>query len=69
MLLLLEKYYIHSKRLYLGNKGDRIILYSPNTYEEIVKEIKSFYPFLDLLTDREVHLSLQQIDLYKTFQL
>lgn len=69
MLMLLEKYYIGGIRLYWGDKGDRVILYSPKTYEEIKKEIKSFYPFLDLLTDREVYLSLQQIDLYKTFQL
>ena len=69
MLLLLEEYYIGGIRLYTGDKGDRVILYSPDTYEEIRKEIKSFYPFLDLLTDREVYLSLQQINLYKHFQL
>jgi hypothetical protein len=70
MLMLLEEYYIgNSGILYWGDKSDRVILYSPKTYEELVKEHTDFYRFIELLTDKEAHLTLTQINVYKSCQL
>jgi hypothetical protein len=70
MLMLIEEYYIGNNGiLYWGDKSDRVILYSPKTYKELVKEHTDFYTFIDLLTDKEAHLSLTQINMYKSFQL
>lgn len=68
--MLIEEHYIgNSGVLYWGDKGDRVILYSPKTYEELLKEDANFYLFIELLTDKEAYISLTQINIYKSFQL
>ena len=70
MLMIIEQLYVgRHNMLHLGTKSDRVILYHPKTYEEIVKEYTNFCPFIELLTDKEAHLSLTQLNAYKPFQL
>jgi hypothetical protein len=72
MMILLEEYYIAtmSGAVNEGSKGDRLILFNPKTYKELIQnEERNIYGFTDILSGCYAYLSLHQLKSFRKLVL
>lgn len=63
--MIIEQHYVgRHNMLHLGTKSDRVILYHPKTYEEVIKDNSYITVFIDLLTDKNVKLHWGELQSY-----